>query len=116
MKVRVGQVLYYVANGLDRVDARTNLEEGTQVKVINVHGCPPANTMGHCYVGDTITGKFIGMVCTNSLHTKADYMDYLKNLIAQKEMKRQNPTLTDADAEWQVKHDAAVKDAQKEGQ
>jgi len=88
MKVRVGQVLYYVANGLDRVDARTNLEEGTQVKVINVHGCPPANTMGHCYVGDTITGKFIGMVCTNSLHTKADYIQYLKAQIAQKEMRQ----------------------------
>jgi len=90
MKVRVGQVLYYVANLLDRCDGQTGLAEGTQVKVINLHGCPPANTMGHCYVGDTITGKFIGMVCTNSLHTKADYIQYLKAQIAQKEMRQQN--------------------------
>ena len=85
MKVRVGQVLYYVPTLLDKIDAHTNLEEGAQVKVINVHGCPPANTMGHCYVGDTLHGKFIGMVCTNSLHTKAEYIQYMKAQIAQKE-------------------------------
>ena len=85
MKVRVGQILYYVPTLLDRYDGRTGLKEGALVKVINVHGCPPANTMGHCYVGEPDTGKFIGLVCCNSLHTKAEYKAYLIVSIARKE-------------------------------
>lgn len=86
MKVRVGQLLYYVPTLLDCWDGRTGLTEGERVMVINVHGCPPANAMGHCYVGDDIFGKFIGMVCTNSLHTKEAYMSYLREKIAEKEL------------------------------
>lgn len=43
------------------------LADGSLVRVINLHGAPPANTMGHCYISDPQTGQFIGMVCTNSL-------------------------------------------------
>ena len=66
-RVRVNSVYTYDPNILDICDGRTGLRKGDVVRVINVHGCPKANTMGHCYVGDVKTGKFIGMVCTNSL-------------------------------------------------
>jgi hypothetical protein len=84
-KVRVGSNYFYLPNLLDRYDGRTGLVDGTEVKVINVYGCPKANVMGHCYVGDAATGKFIGMVHCNSLHTKAEYIAYLKAEIAKKE-------------------------------
>jgi len=85
MKVRVNQVLIYHPNILDACDGRTNLKSGDMVKVINVAGCPKANTMGHCYVGNSDTGEFIGLVCTNSLHTRQAYADYLRKKIAEHE-------------------------------
>ena len=42
------------------------LEPGDTVKVVNLPGCPRANTMGHCYI-NTTSGKFAGLVMTNSL-------------------------------------------------
>ena len=66
-KVRVNSLYTYNPVLLDMIDGRTGLQKGALVRVIKVPGCPPANTMGHCYVGDSKTGKFIGMVCTNSL-------------------------------------------------
>jgi hypothetical protein len=47
--------------------------------------------MGHCHVTDPLTGKFIGLVHTNSLHTKADYVAYLKAEIAKHEAKQTSP-------------------------
>ena len=41
------------------------LQKGDIVKVVNLPGCPRANTMGMCYVQKD--DKFAGMVCTNSL-------------------------------------------------
>ena len=82
MRVRVGQVLVYHPNALDAIAGRTGLQSGDTVKVIVVHGCPKANTMGHCYVGNVADGHFIGLVCTNSLHTKAEYAQYLRERIA----------------------------------
>ena len=82
MKVRAGQVLFYVPCLLDIADGRTGLEVGERVKVITPHGCPPPNAMKHCFVGDSETGDFIGLVCTASLHSAADYMLYLKEKIA----------------------------------
>lgn len=67
MRVRVGFRYIYDPVLIDIVDGRTNLQTGDVVRVINLPGCPKANTMGHCYVGDVETGQFIGMVCTNSL-------------------------------------------------
>ena len=79
MKVKVNSVYIYHANLLDRCDGRTGLLDGTLVTVANRHGCPPANTMGHCYVDDG-RGRG-GLVSTNSLHTKADYIRYLRERI-----------------------------------
>jgi hypothetical protein len=81
-KVRVNSVYVYHPNLLDRIDGRTNLQSGDTVRVVNLHGCPKANTMGHCHVADTKTGEFIGLVHCNSLHTKQEYIDYLKREIA----------------------------------
>ncbi len=67
MRVRVNSLYRYNPVLLDRIDGRTSLQMGDIVRVINVHGCPKANVMGHCYVGDKVTGKFIGMVCCSSL-------------------------------------------------
>lgn len=66
-RVRVNSVYIYEPVMLDRIDGRTGLKAGDKVRVINLPGCPKANTMGHCYVANPETGKFIGMVCTNSL-------------------------------------------------
>ena len=91
-RVRVNSLYIYHACGLDRFDGRTGLADGTLVRVINVPGCPKANTMGHCYVGDPNNGdKFIGMVATSSLHSKADYIAYLRGKIEAAEAA--NPTL-----------------------
>lgn len=51
MKVRVGSLYHYWPCGWDEVDpTRDLLQAGDLVRVINLPGCPPANTMGHCYV------------------------------------------------------------------
>jgi hypothetical protein len=48
-------------------DARTGLEPGEIVTVVvNLPGCPPANTMGHCHVY-RLNGTFAGLVLCNSL-------------------------------------------------
>lgn len=69
-KVRVNAHYIFYPNFLDRFDGRTGLVPGSVVKVINLHGCPPANTMGHCYV--EFEGKFVGMVHCNSLYSQKD--------------------------------------------
>ena len=89
MKVRVNAVYVYHPNGLDRVDGRTDLKSGELVQVVNLPGCPKANNMGHCYVirtdGTGIHGwkHAAGLVCCNSLYTKAEYIAYLKAKIAE---------------------------------
>ena len=54
MKVRVNSTYRFNANYfMDHHAQLTNHERlapGTIVRVINLHGCPPANTMGQCYV------------------------------------------------------------------
>ena len=70
-KVRVGSLYAYYPTILDQCDPPkgAHIEEGQIVRVINLRGCPPANTMGHCYIetSDTKGAEFLGMVCTNSL-------------------------------------------------
>lgn len=65
-KVRAGNWYTFQPVGLDIWDSRTGLAPGARVQVRNVHGCPPANTMGHCYVFDS-DGAFRGLVLTASL-------------------------------------------------
>lgn len=66
-RVRVNSIYTYHANLFDILHGPDHLINGDTVRVINLHGCPKANTMGMCYVADVKTGEFIGMVCTNSL-------------------------------------------------
>ena len=81
-KVKANQVYWYHPNLLDRCDARTDLKSGDTVRVKNLQGCPPCNTMGHCHVVEPSTGQFIGLVHVNSLYTKAEYIAYLHRAIA----------------------------------
>ncbi|HKV66426.1 MAG TPA: hypothetical protein VJN66_08605 [Rhodanobacteraceae bacterium] len=67
MKVRKGNVYQFNACGWDQFDRRENTPaEGALVRVVAPHGCPPPNTMGHCFV-ETLGGVFIGLVACNSL-------------------------------------------------
>jgi hypothetical protein len=84
MKVRAGQTCFFVANLLDRCDGRTDLTEGEEVRVVNLPGCPKANTMGHCHV-ERLDGAWGGLVHCNSLHSRAAYVEYLKQKIAAQE-------------------------------
>jgi hypothetical protein len=65
-RVRVNNLYRFEPVLLDRIDARTNLKSGAIVRVVNLPGCPKANTMGHAHIADP-DGNFIGLVCTNSL-------------------------------------------------
>jgi hypothetical protein len=72
-KVRANSVYIYEPVLIDLLHGPTGLAAGTRVRVKNLAGCPPANTMGHCHVVDASTGTFIGMVCCNSLqHVEAE--------------------------------------------
>lgn len=51
----------------DRYQANTmNLPEGTRLRVIQPKGCPKNGTMGMAYT-ETLDGRFVGLVCVNSL-------------------------------------------------
>lgn len=66
-KVRVGSLYAFNPVGMDVwASNKVDLETGSIVRVVNKHGCPPANTMGHCYV-ELLDKTFIGMVLCNSL-------------------------------------------------
>ena len=64
-KVIAGRKYVFHPVGLDVFDARTSPKDGDVVEVVNKFGCPPANTMGHCFVNKD--GLFAGLVLTNSL-------------------------------------------------
>ena len=67
MKVRKNAVYEFHARGWDVFDRKSSIpQDGTLVRVIHPHGCPPPNTMGHCHV-ETLAGKFVGLVCCGSL-------------------------------------------------
>lgn len=66
-RVRVGAVYRFEACGFDRFHPHGGTPaNGATVRVIDRHGCPPANTMGHCYV-ESLDGCFLGLVQTASL-------------------------------------------------
>ena len=70
MKVRANACYIYRPCILDMIDGRTALTTGMRVRVKNLRGCPPCNTMGHAHVVHPETGEFIGLVCTASLAKK----------------------------------------------
>jgi hypothetical protein len=65
-KVHVGSKYIFNPVMFDVLNPPFNVKPGDTVKVINLPGCPKANTMGMCYVADE-AGKFGGMVMCNSL-------------------------------------------------
>lgn len=65
-KVRVGKVYKYDPVLLDQLHPPHNVQVGDLVRVVNLPGCPRANTMGHCHV-QHLDGRFAGLVCCNSL-------------------------------------------------
>jgi hypothetical protein len=85
-RVRVGGIYRYEPVGMDIWSpCNASLKSGALVKVINIYGCPPANTMGHCYVENFI-GTFQGLVLCNSLveasvEDKKEWKNYKKTTI-----------------------------------
>lgn len=72
MKVRTGSIYTWVACMLDTLHPSvTRIADGTKVRVVNIKGCPPANTMNHCYA-ETLDGVWLGLVCCSSLYKAAD--------------------------------------------
>ena len=68
-RVRAGACYRFQPVGMDRYSPAHQTEvikPGCIVRVRNYHGCPKANTMGHCHV-ETLSGAFGGLVLTNSL-------------------------------------------------
>jgi hypothetical protein len=85
MKVRANSEYIFYPNHLDRFDARTDLKAGDIVRVVNLPGCPKANTMQHAHV--QLNGQLAGLVHTNSLYGFADkqlVIDALKRDMAKK--------------------------------
>ena len=75
-KVRVGTIYRWIPNLMDVVCppvgfTRGLMSKGDFIKVVNLYGCPKANTMGQCYVNN-MHGEFCGMVSTNSLERRKD--------------------------------------------
>lgn len=67
MRVCVNSLYVFDPVMWDVLDPKTELTRGDVVRVANLRGCPPANTMNHCHVVNPFTGEFIGLVHTNSL-------------------------------------------------
>ncbi len=67
-RVRAGSLYRYKPEAFDRLRPQ-NVNDGDIVRVVNLHGCPKANTMGHAHV-EHLDGKFGGLVCINSLKYK----------------------------------------------
>lgn len=70
MRVTANREYIYYPNLLDRIDGRTALVPGDVVRVVNLPGCPRANTMRHAHV--QLNGRFVGLVHVNSLHPLSD--------------------------------------------
>ena len=64
-RVRVGKPYIFDPVFFDVSNPPFGAKRGDVVYVVNLHGCPKANTMGMCHIEKD--GKFAGMVCTNSL-------------------------------------------------
>jgi hypothetical protein len=69
-KVRAGSVYRFEPVMMDITQPASSAERGQLVRVVNMHGCPKANTMGHCHIEDAETGEFLGLVVTNSLQPR----------------------------------------------
>jgi hypothetical protein len=60
-------IYIYQPTMFDRYQPNTQgLPEGTRLRVIQPRGCPKNGTMGMAYT-ETLEGRFVGLVCINSL-------------------------------------------------
>jgi hypothetical protein len=71
-RVRVNALYQYKPVLIDKSDKPYGvlaglLQPGDIVRVVNIHGCPKANTMGQCHIERPSDGEFLGMVCVGSL-------------------------------------------------
>ena len=80
MRVRVNSLYVYDPVLPDRM-ANLPINKGDIVRVVNLHGCPKANTMGQCYVADPDTNHFLGMVCCNSLEPITEDVKLAETLV-----------------------------------
>jgi hypothetical protein len=68
-RVRAGSLYRYNLVTFDQLRLPHNVKDGDIVRVVNLDGCPKANTMRHAHVVH-LDGTFGGLVCTNSLRCK----------------------------------------------
>jgi len=67
-RVRVNSVYTFTPCLLDiAMPQHYSATKGQRVRVVNLPGAPPANTMGQCHIVDAETDTFLGMVSTASL-------------------------------------------------
>ena len=78
-KVRANSTYIYDPVMLDKINPPfdVTLKRGDVVTVVNLPGCPKANTMGHCHIKKD--GVFAGLVCTNSLVPYQEWKKRIKN-------------------------------------
>ena len=68
MKVKAGRTYSYDPVGWDQLDRPYGDPiPGALLIVVNLPGCPPANSMNHCHVNFAESGNFAGLVHCNSL-------------------------------------------------
>jgi hypothetical protein len=65
-RVRAGATYRFEPVGMDVYRPAAAAATGQLVRVVKLHGCPPPNTMGHAHI-ESLEGKFLGLVLTNSL-------------------------------------------------
>lgn len=77
MRVRAGSKYVYYPAYWDVLDPPIGgIQPGEVCRVVNLPGCPRANTMGHCHVetqSEDGSWKFAGLVCTASLTPLKDF-------------------------------------------
>ena len=68
-RVRVGARYRFQPVWFDQANppAAQDVPEGAEVQVVNLPGCPKANTMGMCHI--SYQGRFAGHVMTASLQS-----------------------------------------------
>jgi hypothetical protein len=68
-KAKYSRKYRFEPNLFDRLNppAGREIQPGDIVVKIQPYGCPKNGTMGQCFIGDPVTGEFIGLVCLNSL-------------------------------------------------
>lgn len=88
-RVRANSLYRFQPVMIDVTNPPHNVEPNDIVRVMNLFGCPPANTMGHCHVVH-LGGDFGGLVCTSSLIP----LTPKEKAIVRKNTTRRTPTKT----------------------